>query len=124
MRCFVVLALIAGCNSGSSSSVCPGSTDPPPNGAPCDDGLTCQYPEGNGRTSFCVCQLGHLWCSDCGATAYGFGGCSAGQGCSYASWETDCDCSCTVRGTWDCVSLDVKSPCPRDPDPMDAAMAD
>jgi hypothetical protein len=114
MRWLGLLALIPGCFSGASE-VCPAAEHA--NGAACDQSLACEYPQPSGRTTFCVCTSGHLWCSDCSATEYGFGACTAGMGCEYSSWETDCSCRCTVRGTWDCTSLDAVSPCPRDPDP-------
>jgi len=104
----------------SSAAGCPANAASA-NGTACNDtNLQCTYTETSGRNLYCTCQSGHLWCSDCDANEYGFGSCTAGEGCSYSSWETDCTCTCTVRGNWNCTSDDAVSPCPRDPDPIDA----
>ena len=124
MRIFAVLFLVACTTSHGSPAAgddapaptCP-ATAATANGAPCEGELQCTYAESATRNLYCTCQSGRLWCSDCDANAYGFGACSAGESCSYSSWETDCACSCTVRGNWNCTSSDAVSPCPRDPGP-------
>jgi len=122
MRTVAVMFLVA-CSSSHGSSAtgddgpprsCP-ATAAEANGSACDGDLQCTYAESDGRNLYCTCQFGRLWCSDCDETMYGFGACTAGEGCSYSSWETDCTCTCTARGMWNCTSGDVNSPCPRDP---------
>ncbi len=121
MHRLVLLVALVACTSSPGSenttdtplTACP--TDPVTQGTACEADLACDYPEGDGRTSFCVCQAGRMWCSDCSTSEYGFGACTAGESCTYSNWETDCDCTCTANGTWDCTSLDAVSSCPRDP---------
>ena len=114
MRRLVLLVWLAACGGGEASSItsCPQSQ---PNGMACKGSLSCEYPQPGGRTQFCVCFRDQMWCSDCNTTEYGFGSCTVGEGCEYSSWETDCSCSCTANGRWNCTSLDAVSPCPRDP---------
>ena len=113
MRSVVLLWLLGACGWGQASiTSCPPGD---PTGMACQGSLACRYEKPESRTRFCVCDRDHMWCSDCSTAEYGFGSCSAGERCEYASWETDCSCSCTMNGRWDCTSLDAVSPCPRDP---------
>ena len=113
MRSFVALLWLLSCGGCGEKSLtrCPPED---PSGLTCEGSLACDYPQPGSRTKFCICDRDHMWCSDCNTTAYGFGTCSAGEACEYSSWETDCSCSCTANGRWDCTSLDAVSPCPRD----------
>lgn len=113
MHRFGLLVWLAACGwDGSAITSCPPSY---PGGMACEGSLACDYAQPERRTQFCVCTRGHMWCSDCSTSEYGFGECSAGEHCEYSSWETDCSCSCTANGRWNCTGLDAVSPCPRDP---------